>query len=83
LKVRVINGLKDGLFVFVGAILIAFILNFINLDFDDNRIWTALGNLGLIKLFDDNQLNGLVILGFILGVFAFALGFSSDKNQNS
>lgn len=65
----------------MGAILIALILNFMNFSFGDNKIWTNLGNLGLINIFGDEQLNGLVILGFILGIIAFALGFFSAAND--
>ncbi|WP_260840905.1 hypothetical protein, partial [Staphylococcus cohnii] len=81
LKRRIINGLKDGLFVFMCAILIALILNFMNFNFGDNKIWTSLGNLGLINIFGDKQLNGLVILGFILGIVAFTSGFFSLDND--
>uniref|UniRef100_UPI0039F64A21 hypothetical protein n=1 Tax=Staphylococcus gallinarum TaxID=1293 RepID=UPI0039F64A21 len=59
LKIRIINGLKDGLFVFIGAIIIALILNYINFDFGHNRIWSLFGNLGLVNVFEDVQLNGL------------------------
>lgn len=59
LKIRIINGLKDGLFVFIGAIIITLILNYINFDFGHNRIWSLLGNLGLVNVFEDVQLNGL------------------------
>lgn len=81
---RIISGLKDGLFVFIVAILIALILNFMDFNFGHNRIWTYLGNLELINIFDDKELNGLVILGFILSIIAFALGCSSpDKDKKA
>ncbi|ERH33953.1 hypothetical protein SEQU_13155 (plasmid) [Staphylococcus equorum UMC-CNS-924] len=81
---RIISGLKDGLFVFIVAILIALILNFTDFNFGDNRIWTNLGNLELINIFDDKQLNGLVILGFILSIIAFSIGFASpDKDKKT
>ena len=81
---RIIGGLKDGLFVFIGSILIALILNFMDFNFGYNRIWTNLGDLGLINIFNDKQLNGLVILGFILSIIAFSLGFAyPDKDKKA
>lgn len=83
---RIISALKDGIFVFLCPIFLALLLNFLNFDFGHNRIWSYLGSLGLINVFDDKELNGLIVLGFILGVIAFALGFSSpakDKKLKS
>ncbi|SCU22279.1 Uncharacterised protein [Staphylococcus xylosus] len=79
---RVISGLKDGLFVLISVMLVTFILNFLEWDFGRNRIWSALGNLNLVHVFNNNELNGLLILGMILGVIAFILGFTvSDKKS--
>lgn len=80
---RVINGLKDGLFVLISVVLIAFLLNYLGWDFGKNRIWNGLGNLNLIQFFNNNELNGLLVLGMILGVVAFILGFTmSDKKSH-
>ncbi|MEB8188441.1 hypothetical protein [Staphylococcus xylosus] len=46
---RVISGLKDGLFVLISVVLIAFLLNYLGWDFGKNRIWNGLGNLNLIQ----------------------------------
>lgn len=80
---RVISGLKDGLFVLISVVLIAFLLNYLGWDFGKNRIWNGLGNLNLIQFFNNNELNGLLVLGMILGVVPFILGFTmSDKKSH-
>ncbi|MCG7338509.1 hypothetical protein MHZ36_04340 [Staphylococcus sp. ACRSN] len=78
---RFINGLKDGLLVFIGLILLAVILNYIGIDFGDNRIWHNLGDLGLINIFVNKELNGLIILGLILSVFSFAFGYAHPSKK--
>lgn len=82
-KYRVISGLKDGLFVFIGVVLIAFFFNYTGIQFGHNRLWGSLGNLNVINIFEDKALNGLLILGVILGMIAFILGFASPKNNKS
>ncbi|PTK89724.1 hypothetical protein [Staphylococcus gallinarum] len=80
---RFISGIKGGSYVFVCPILLALLLNFMDFDFGYNRFWTYLGNLELITFFDNKQLNGLIILGFILGVIAFVLVFLFPDNEKS
>lgn len=83
-KKRIVNGVKDGFFVFIGVVIIAIILNVTGLNMGHNRIWSSLGNLELINIFKDKELNGLIVLSFILGFIAFILGFSSfDKVKKS
>lgn len=83
-KKRVVSGLKDGFFVFIGIAVVAIFLNVTGLNFAHNRVWSSLGNLELINIFKDKELNGLIVLGFILGFIAFILGFSSlDKVEKS
>lgn len=81
MKYRVISGLKDGLFVLIGAIFIAIFLNYTGIQFGQNRLWGSLGNLNLINIFEDKALNGLLVLGVILSVIAFILGFSSPSKN--
>ena len=78
-KYRVMSGLKDGLFVFIGVVLIALFFNYTGIHFGHNRLWGSLGNLNVINIFEDKALNGLLILGVILGMIAFILGFASPK----
>ncbi|MDN5830327.1 MAG: hypothetical protein L0L59_07795 [Staphylococcus equorum] len=47
------------------------------MNFAHNRVWSSLGNLELINIFKDKELNGMIVLGLILGFIAFILGFSS------
>lgn len=81
---RIINGMKDGLFVFIGVVLVAILLNYTGWNFGHNRIWGSLGKLELIHVFKDQELNGLLILGIILGIIAFLLGFlfPDDKKED-
>ncbi|MFQ3852953.1 hypothetical protein AST00_05510 [Staphylococcus equorum] len=84
MKKRVVSGLKDGFFVFIGVVIIAIILNVTGLNMGHNRVWSSLGNLELINIFKDKELNGMIVLGLILGFIAFILGFSSlDKVKKS
>ncbi|PKI11982.1 hypothetical protein CW743_11015 [Staphylococcus shinii] len=59
---RVINGLKDGLFVLISVTLVTLLLNYSGWDFGRNKIWNALGNLNLVHVFNNNELNGLLCL---------------------
>lgn len=63
-KKRIVNGVKDGFFVFIGVVIIAIILNVTGLNFAHNIVWSSLGNLELINIFKDKELNGLIVLGF-------------------
>lgn len=82
---RIINGLKDGLFVLISVFIVALILNYTGWNFGHNRIWDSLGKLELIHVFNDQELNGLIILGIVLGSIAFVLGFifPNDDKQNA
>ncbi|MCE5002219.1 hypothetical protein KJJ36_07380 [Staphylococcus pseudoxylosus] len=51
-------------------------------NFGSNKIWSTLGILNLVHIFNNNELNGLLVLGVILGVIEFILGFTmSDKKS--
>ncbi|PTJ42992.1 hypothetical protein [Mammaliicoccus sciuri] len=81
--IRVMNGIKEGLSVFVLLVIVAITLNFLKLDIGYSRFWTYLGNLGIINFFDEKPLNGLVVLGFLLGLIVFVLAlFFPDKEKN-
>ncbi|WP_254388741.1 hypothetical protein [Staphylococcus hominis] len=51
---RVVNGIKEGLSVFVPLVIVAITLNFLKLDIGYNRFWTYLGNLGIINFLMKN-----------------------------
>ena len=79
---KVIEGIKEGLTIFVIAIAIAIVLNILDLNIGYNRFWKYLGNLEIINIFDNKELNGLIILGFIIGFIVFLINlFSSDKED--
>lgn len=79
---KVIEGIKEGLTIFIIAIAIAIVLNILDLNIGYNRFWKYLGNLEIINIFDNKELNGLIILGFIIGFIVFLINlFSSDKED--
>ncbi|MCD8819969.1 hypothetical protein NQ035_01145 [Staphylococcus gallinarum] len=79
---RVLSGLKVGLTVLLCVILVVLILNYIGVDIDQHRIWNNLGDLGLINIFVNKELNGLIILGLILIILSFAFGYNYPSNKN-
>lgn len=79
---RVLSGLKVGLTVLLCVILVVLILNYIGVDIDQHRIWNNLGDLGLINIFVNKELNGLIILGLILIILSFAFGYNYSSNKN-
>ena len=80
---RVVNAIKEGLSIFVPLVIVAITLNFLKLDIGYNRFWTYLGKLGIVNFFDEKPLNGLVVLGFLLGLTVFVLAlFFPDKKKN-
>lgn len=46
-------------------------LAYMDLNISLNKYWSKLGNLGLINIYEDNNLNGLLTLGFILAGLSF------------
>ena len=46
-------------------------LNYMDLNISLNKYGSKLGNLGLINIYENNNLNGLVTLGFILAGLSF------------
>ena len=46
-------------------------LNYMDLNISLNKYGSKLGNLGLINIYENNNLNGLVTIGFILAGLSF------------
>ncbi|MCD8819484.1 hypothetical protein [Mammaliicoccus sciuri] len=79
---RVASALKEGLYVLIMTIIVAIILNFRDFGVGYNKFWSFLGSFEYIKFFDEQPLNGLVVLGFLLGLVVFVLGlFFPDKGK--
>lgn len=79
---RVASAIKEGLYVLIMTIIVAIILNFWDFGFGYSKFWSFLGSFGFIKFFDEQPLNGLVVLGFLLGLVVFILGlFFPDKGK--
>ncbi|WP_145438693.1 hypothetical protein [Staphylococcus hominis] len=79
---KVIEGIKEGLTICIIAIVIAIVLNILDLNIGYNKFWKYLGNLGIINIFDNKALIGLIILGFVIGLVVFLINlFSYDKEN--
>ncbi|MFN0584791.1 hypothetical protein Tu3298_002456 [Staphylococcus epidermidis] len=48
----------------------------------ENNIWNYLGKFEIIKIFDDNALNGLIVLGILIGLGVFVLALFSPETDN-
>lgn len=46
-----------------------------------NKYWSKLGNLRLINIYENNNLNGLVTLGFILAGLSFVYDMLFKKES--
>lgn len=78
---RVVKAAQEGLSVLVLCVVVAIILNFSKMDFGYNRFWTYLGNFEIINFFDEKELNGLIVLGFLLGLIVFVLSLSLSNKK--
>ncbi|GAA8624344.1 hypothetical protein ACUW58_002655 [Staphylococcus saprophyticus] len=56
-------------------------LNYMDLNISLNKYWSKLGNLGLINIYENNNLNGLVTLGFILAGLSFVYDMLFKKES--
>lgn len=79
---RVVNGIKEGVSVFVFIVIIAIIINYMDLNTRENNIWNYLGKFEIIKIFDDNALNGLIVLGILISLGVFVLALFSPETDN-
>lgn len=82
---KIIDATKDFAFIIIFTFIIATTLNYINPDISFNKFWSKLGNLGWINIYDSQNLNGLIVLGFILGCISFIydIFFRKEKTSNS
>lgn len=56
-------------------------LNYMDLNISLNKYGSKLGNLGLINIYENNNLNGLVTLGFILAGLSFVYDMLFKKES--
>ncbi|CIT31271.1 Uncharacterised protein [Streptococcus pneumoniae] len=71
MKGKIINAIKDAIFIIIVTFIIAILLNFIGGDLLLNKFSSKLGHLEIVNIFSDNKINGLVTLGFILAIISF------------
>ncbi|RIO81262.1 hypothetical protein, partial [Staphylococcus gallinarum] len=69
-------------FIILISFIIATILNFFNLDMSLNKIGTKLGELELIHIYANNNLNGLISLGILLAIISFIYDMLLKNKEN-
>ncbi|MFS2236978.1 hypothetical protein, partial [Staphylococcus hominis] len=71
IKNKLFKAIKDVIVIILIIFLVATVLNYMDLNISLNKYWSKFGNLGLINIYENNNLNGLVTLGFILAGLSF------------
>ena len=71
IKNKFFKAIKDVIIIILIIFLVATVLNYMDWNISLNKYWSKLGNLGLINIYENNNLNGLVTLGFILAILSF------------
>ena len=56
-------------------------LNYMDLNINLNKYGSKLGNLGIINIYENNNLNGLVTIGFILAGLSFVYDMFFKKES--
>lgn len=83
MKNRFLEAIKDFFFIFISTFIIATLLNYINPDISLNKYWGKLGTLNWVNIYNSPNLNGLIVLGFILGGISFMIYFSTKKTKQN
>ncbi|PTE84545.1 hypothetical protein [Staphylococcus equorum] len=85
MKHRFLDAIKDFIFIVMFTFILATLLNYINPDISFNKYWSKLGNLDWVNIYNSPNLNGLIVLGVILGVISFIydMFFSNEKETDS
>lgn len=78
---KLVNALKDVIFIILFIFFVATILNFFNIDVSFNKFGTKLGNLDIIHIYDSSNLNGLVTLGIVLAILSFIYDMVFKKEK--
>ncbi|OEK72784.1 hypothetical protein AST03_13085 [Staphylococcus equorum] len=80
---RFLDAIKDFIFIVISTFIIATLLNYINPDLSLNKYWSKLGHLNWVNIYDSQNLNGLIVFGFILGSISFIYDIFFSKKSKS
>ncbi|WP_210141722.1 hypothetical protein [Staphylococcus sp. GDY8P90P] len=71
IKTKLFKAIKDAMIIIFIILLITTLLDYMNLNIHLNQFGNKIGNLGLINIYENKNLNGLLSLGFILAGLSF------------
>ncbi|MGI2268780.1 hypothetical protein [Staphylococcus cohnii] len=71
IKTKLFKALKDAIIIILIIFLITTLLDYTNLNINLNQFGNMIGNLGLVNIYENKNLNGLLSLGFILAGLSF------------
>lgn len=80
---RFSDAIKDFIFIVISTFIIATLLNYINPDISLNKYWGKLGTLNWVNIYNSPNLNGLIVLGFILGGISFIYDIFFNKENEA
>ena len=71
IKTKLFKALKDAIIIILIIFLITTLLDYTNLNINLNQFGNKIGNLGLVNIYENKNLNGLLSLGCILASLSF------------
>jgi len=71
IKTKFFKAIKDAMIIIFIILLITTLLDYMNLNINLNQFGNKIGDLGLINIYENKNLNGLLSLGFILAGLSF------------
>ncbi len=71
IKTKLFKALKDAIIIILIILLITTLLDYMSLNINLNQFGNKIGNLGLVNIYENKNLNGLLSLGFILASLSF------------
>ncbi|MCT1914846.1 MULTISPECIES: hypothetical protein [Staphylococcus] len=71
IKTKLFKALKDAMIIILIILLITTLLDYMSLNINLNQFGNKIGNLGLVNIYENKNLNGLLSLGFILASLSF------------
>lgn len=71
IKTKLFKAIKDAMIIIFIILLITTLLDYMNLNINLNQFGNKIGDLGLINIYENKNLNGLLSLGFILAGLSF------------
>ncbi|MES3714423.1 hypothetical protein ABC762_13095 [Staphylococcus ureilyticus] len=81
IKTKLFKAIKDAMIIIFIILLITTLLDYMNLNINLNQFGNKIGDLGLINIYENKNLNGLLSLGFILASLSFIYDMFFKKQQ--